>query len=396
MNRALIIHVILICLVINANATIRRVGFTDIPPVANVDYTTFYAAHQAAVAGDTIYVFPGKSLGTSWPTIYSRIQVSKKLIIISRGFWLDTATAPKGNAGLQAIPGTGLLGTDIMTFLPSSDGSAIMGFDIQGGQLVVQANNITIKRNYNVLVNLDNVSASNLLVEGNYRIGFSGADNVANVWSNLAIRNNFIWYLYDMPLKSYSGVISNNTIAFDATLTAASNGGSSSMSNNNTGNSINNNILLQGGTWLFENNLIGTLINNNVSSNVGYDFSGAENTTFNYNVAIQASNFSNWPSPGTGNVVLTPGQVPLIFEAFPAIGTSSADGRYRLKVGSPALAGSSVRPTATVDAGMFGGTTPYKLGMIPPIPAIYNISSPQGNSPTGNTLQVNLSIRSNN
>jgi len=81
-----------------------------------------------------------------------------------------------------------------------------------------------------------------------------------------------------------------------------------------------------------------------------------------------------------------------IFNAFPLIGTTSADARYQLKAGSPALtAGSGGTPI-----GMYTGNYPYKLSTIPSIPTIYQLSSPQGNNPPGNTMQINVSTRGNN
>ncbi len=72
--------------------------------------------------------------------------------------------------------------------------------------------------------------------------------------------------------------------------------------------------------------------------------------------------------------------------------TGSTDARYTLKTGSTAI-GAGVGGT---NCGIFGGTTPYRLSGIPSVPTIYSLTSPQGTIPAGNTVQINLSTRSNN
>ena len=72
--------------------------------------------------------------------------------------------------------------------------------------------------------------------------------------------------------------------------------------------------------------------------------------------------------------------------------TGSTDGQYSLKAGSPAI-GAGIGGT---NCGIFGSTTPYRLSGIPSVPTIYALTSPQGGTPTVNTVQINLGTRSNN
>jgi hypothetical protein len=66
----------------------------------------------------------------------------------------------------------------------------------------------------------------------------------------------------------------------------------------------------------------------------------------------------------------------------------STDGRYQLKAGSPALgAGSNGE-----DCGMFGGTDPYILSGMPPIPAIYYFNYNFNSS----TINVDMKVKSHN
>ncbi|MEO6453205.1 MAG: hypothetical protein ABIN97_03995 [Ginsengibacter sp.] len=381
-------------LTLTTNAKIRRVGFTDVPPVIGVDYTNFYLAYGEAANGDTVYVFPGKTLVDGWPN--GNINIKKKLILISKGNWLDSSSSPKGNFGLQVSKGTAFFSANV-TFYPESEGSVISGFDGQGYRVYIWASNITIKRNFNLLVFLDNFNISNLLVEGNYRVWFTGNPNVNNIYSNIQIKNNFI-YQFQLPLKSYTGTIENNIWAFDRTLTQAQNGGDIVMayySEFNSSTWVQSNINLQSGSWIFQNNLMVSYFNSNVANNRNiFVINGAENSTLNYNAALASYNFTAWPGTATGNIFIPLSQVNQIFAGFPAIGTKSADNRYLLAAGSPA--NNANRPGSVTDAGMFGGTKPYKLSTIPSIPTIYKISSPQGNNPIGNTIEIDFGTRSNN
>jgi hypothetical protein len=341
-------------------------------------------------------VWPGKDLLENFAGLgcCSNIPIAKRLIILSKGFWLDPNSTPKGNEGLQVSPSTAFT-TRGLSFVAGSSGSVLSGFDMQGQEVVISTDRISIRRNYNCVINLANVHCDSLVVEGNYRVFFGGADNPAIIYSNMMVRNNFIGNLR-LPLKTFDGVIENNTWAYDQT-SPNSNGGGTSLSNSVVGCCTNIDILLRAGTWIFQNNLIISYKSANQASNENrFNIQMGQNTVFNNNVNIQANNNAPWPVTGSGNITLNITDVANIFEAFPAIGSSTADGRYRLKAKSPAKAGSTARPTATVDAGMYGGPTPYKLGMIPSIPTIYKITSPNGNTPTGSSIEVQISTRSNN
>jgi len=381
----------------NAEASIRRVGYPNPNVLPNVDYATFYAAYGASSSGDTILVWPDVDINKGWPGNYGTgMQITKKLILISKGYWLDGQSNPKGNSGLQTGSGTAYSEVNylFLDFKPGSSGSVLMGF--RDMRVSISENNITIRRNYNVSIEFGYISnISNLLVEGNYKVYFGGTNNESYSCSNFIIRNNLIYFFHNLPQRIYTGgILAHNNMTWDGTL-PGTNGGATTMSitaSTSTYRPIN----LQGGYWIFENNLLVSLTNLSVPSNAVFYPINATNTIFNYNVAIQGADFTAFPPNGIGNLALNPSRAGDIFEAFPAIGTSSADGRYRLKNNSPAKAGSAERPTAIADAGMFGGANAYKLGMIPSIPTIYEISSPQGNNPTGNTIQINISTRSNN
>lgn len=361
-----------------SNAKIRRVGFFG-SPVSGTDYSTFALAYTASAANDTILMFPSTTLtGT----------IAKKLTLIGPGNWLDPNSTPKGNANLQAFAGIATLNSII--FDAGSDGSVLMGF--YSGAVYVKENNITIKRNreLDVYITYSNPAASitNLQVLQNYRISINQYYSNASSSTNMNISNNLITYFSTPPGNTYSGNISNNVWAYDATQTTNSlNGGSTTLSGYNS-------IELGGGAYLLQNNIFLSYTNAVAASNYNYFiFSNGGNSIFNYNLALQSSTAINWGT-GVGNVITPIANAANVFGAWPLIASSSADARYQLKAGSPALIAN--RPGSTVDAGMFAGSYPFKLSTIPTIPTIYTLTSPQGNNPPGSTIQINVSTRGNN
>lgn len=361
----------------DANAKIRRVGFFG-SPIAGTDYISFAAAYTAAASGDTILMFPATSFTAT---------ISKKLIIIGPGNWLDPNDTPaKGNANLQAFAGIATVNN--ITFDVGSDGSVLTGF--YGASIRVKDNNITIVRNCEIIVyvtsDLNTTTISNLQVLQNYRVSIQQFYNNGSGSTNMNISNNLITSFSTPVGNTYSGNISNNVWAYDATLNSNSvNGGNQSFSG---GNIIN----LGAGAYLIQNNIFLSYTNALAASNYNYFiFSNGGNSVFNYNLGLQSGVAINW-GIGTGNVITSIGNVANIFAAFPTIGSTSADARFQLKAGSPALTiGAGSTPI-----GMFTGVTPYKLSTIPSIPTIYSLSSPQGNNPAGNTIQINVSTRGNN
>lgn len=355
-------------------AKIRRVGFFA-SPISGTDYTTFALAYAAAVANDTILMFPNTNVNGT---------IAKKLIIIGPGNWLDPNSTPKGNANLQAFAGTAGAASTI-TFSPGSEGSVLTGLLLSA--VYVNASNITIARNRNVdiyMATTAGITISNLQVLQNYWASVRCQSGTNASCTNLNISNNFMYYFYTVSGNTYNGNISNNVWAFDAT-TSATNGGSSTLS-------YTGDIELGGGAYLLQNNIFLSYTNASAASNYNYFiFGNSGNSVFNYNLLVQSYNNVNLGT-GTGNVVTPIANAPNIFTAFPVIGTTSADARYQLKGGSPAL----TMGAGGTAIGMFAGTYPYKLSTIPAIPTIYTLSSPQGNNPPGNTIQINVSTRGNN
>ena len=70
---------------------------------------------------------------------------------------------------------------------------------------------------------------------------------------------------------------------------------------------------------------------------------------------------------------------------------SSTEGQWQLKDGSPALEAG----VNGVDAGMFGGSTPYVLSGIPSIPNIYELNVDEVGTSEGG-LKVTIKVKANN
>ena len=359
-----------------SEAKIRRVGFFG-SPVANTDYSTFALAYTASVANDTILVFPNNAVSGT---------IAKKLTIIGPGNWLDPNSTPKGNANLQAFPGIATISN--LIFDVGSDGSVIMGF--YGGTIYVKDDNITIKRNRECDIYITALSPAgtitNLQILQNYHISIRQQYNNASSCINMNISNNFFYYFNTPTGNTYNGNISNNIWAYDGTQTTNDlNGGSTTLSYPGA-------IDLGAGAYLLQNNIFLSYTNAAAASNYNYfTFANGGNSVFNYNLALQSQTAINWGA-GTGNVITPIANAANVFTAFPLIGTTSADARYQLKGGSPALTAGA----GSTAIGAFTGNYPYKLSTIPTIPTIYALSSPQGNNPPASTIQINVSKRGNN
>lgn len=320
-----------------SHATIRRVGYFG-PPVAGVDYATFQLAHDAASPNDTIMMHPGSSMEGN---------ISKALIIIGPGYFLNPADATfPGNAGLQAnIKSTSV--DNFISFQSGSSNTQIIGCSILYLSFDdASLNNILVKRCFITSSNISvlfNASANNVIFQqcvfNSSIFGVTGSLTNLNFLNCLFINGDI---QLSNPSYTTSGFI-NNCIF----------------------NGSNSNLGL--GEWL-------------VTNCISQGSITGTNTVYNNNVGTG----TQFPS-GNGNQQNKPWTN--IFTL-----TGSADAQYTLKAGSPAI-GAGIGGT---NCGIFGGTAPYKLSGIPSVPTIYALSSPQGNTPTVNTVQINLSTRSNN
>lgn len=292
-----------LCLATVASAKIWRVNNNA---GVNADFTTAQAAHDGAVAGDTIMFEPSA-------TSYGNLTATKKVILIGPGYRV-AENYPTYFTGNNAIIGS-------VTFNTGSQNSAVMGLGVNSSSFTINTSNITITRNSAIsggmAITIGNVS--NIIVSQNFSVYISSVTTCSNV----LISNNYI-SVNSGPFNYGSGAqISFSNNIFNVTALVFS------------GQTLNNNILI-GGTLTLN---VGTTYSNNI------DAMGST-TTF-----------------GTAN-----GNIGNVTQAQVFVGATgnSFDGQWKLKTGSPAL-GAGV---GGVDCGMYGGSTPYVLSGLPAIPAI--------------------------
>lgn len=311
--------------------TIRRVSATTTG--TNI-YATFALAQTAATAGDIIQMEPG--------TYSFDITLSKNLTVVGPGYFLGG----NQNPGLQANAQAATVNT--IFFNAGSTGASVSG--ITAASAYVGTNGVTLQRCNitNIYLNYDNslgyVAVNNVNIRQNY-CGFVRQYSGGYAATNLLITNNLFYY--DINLGSLaSGEFRQNVLTDCCSYNA-------------------------------------TLSNFNVVNNYfGYQY--AAPTFTNCTVTYNAFRFASYPTAGNNINNVLPANVFVL-----APGTTQFDAWFQLKTGTNVMRGTGENG---VDMGAFAGNSPYKLGGLPAIPAIYQLS----NSVNGNTLNVNMSTRSNN
>ena len=314
-------------------ATIHRVNNSGVP----ADFTNWTDAFNAASAGDTIHLEPS---GLS----YGNLLISKPLVIIGNGYFLEQNTGLQHNTAISRI-------ADLNPHA-SGNGTTLIGLTVDGAQFYTWnsgASNFTflrchIKRQYNTAFN--NIVTNNFLFDGCYFENAGTAINLASAQSTEVMFKNCYFEASNLTFNSNCSGIFTNCV-FNLT-------GALSVSN-----------------YQFTNNILitGTLTDN-----------GANN--FDNNLC----NATQFPS-GNGNQQSV--DMSTVFVGYPSQGPHSDDARWVLEAGSPAE-GAGVSGT---DCGIFGGAGPYKPSGIPPIPTIYDLVAPGS---AGNSMQVLISTRVNN
>ena len=271
-------------------------------------------------------------------TAYGTLTCTKQLTIVGPGYFLGENQPPALQA--NTIPAT----ISTVNFNNGSAGTTISGL-VSNSYFYVSTNNITIQR-------------CNIL-NGYIYLGYTLITNGA------VIRQNYSLGVQDSS-PSTNSLITNNIFI---------NGNVALSGVGNTGEFSNNTII---NTTVQLNNYT---VRNNYFNN---GFTPTANTNWAYNF------FTNSTLPTLGTASNNTANVPLasVFVLSPG---SQFDGWYKLKTGINNAVGAG---QGGVDIGATGSATGYgyRFGGLPAIPAIYQLNQ----SVTGNTLNVNLSTRSNN
>lgn len=310
-------------------------GFAKIWRVNNVaGVSADFTTAQAA--HDDILVQPGDTLHLEPSTVsYGSLTMTKRLTIIGTGDFLGA------NPNVQYSP---LAAT--LSFVNIND---------------TDANGSVLHCNLSSSLNLNGVS--------NIRIERCHIENTVTLTnsSSIVLLNNFLYYL-SISSNTSSIVVSNNIIEYNIDMVNTA----SAVITNNV---IKANIINASAAEIYN-----STFQNNVINKTGL--------TLTFFASIVQNNLaSNATLPaGNGNV----NNVVMTNVFANPNGLDDISFRLQTAIANPA-AGAGI---AGVDCGAFGGSTAFKLGLQPATPAIYKILAPV--TPSGNTMNVTFSTRSNN
>lgn len=339
--------------------TIRRCN--NNPGVTGLNvYTTIQAAHDAAVAGDIIYVEPSTAT-------YGSLTAIKRLTIIGNGYYNDK----NPNTGFDSRTSK----VSSISFNNGSASSILMGIEFTSGgsNLGINDINITVTR----CRNIDFVSFAS---STNLALGTSSRGNNATITKNLITgRINGSNNVTVANQYGYNCIISNNIFL-----------GQGGYTCDNLTNSVLSNNVFKGSSSL--QNLYGCSISNNIfdarttNTSIQYVSGVSVGNTISNNICLGPA---ATPS-GNGNVDFGDA-LNTFMVADPWANISTQDAQFQLKAGSPAI-GIGIGGT---DAGAFGGASPYVLSGLPSYPIITNFTT-SGMGNNNAPLNVSITVRGNN
>lgn len=286
-------------------------------PGINADFNNLQTAHDSANAGDTLYVE-----GT--PFSYGGLTCTKRLSLFGPGYFLaenENTSAIINHAHIDGI-----------NLNDGSQGTLVCGFYVWQNT-TINVNNIQLKRNFHNSVQVFNKD-SILIAQNYFNSGgiYIYSDNP--VIRNIRIINNII--LGQLSLSNIKSALVYNNL-FQGSVQG-------------TESFFVNNLFIETGNC--NSSLVNAINQNLFSNNI---FCGTGVGSVNGNQA---------------NIDLS--TVFLVAPTATKPQDVSTDGRWQLKVGSPAkAAGFGSTNEKPVDIGPFGGTEPYVLSGLPPIPSIY-------------------------
>lgn len=334
--------------------TIRRCNNNTGISGLNV-YTTIQAAHDAAVAGDIIYVEPSV-------TDYGSVDVRKRLTIIGNGYFLDK------NANVPFDQRTSRI-TSII-FNNGSANSILTGIEM-GSFISITDVNIIVTR---CRTNEISFGQSSNLVAGVYSRGINATITKCVIFGTISGQNS----TQVSSQFGYNCTITNNIHQ----------GRINSITNTVIANNIYN-LTGLGGNIIIDLN--GCSVTNNIydargfTSAITFVFGGTGNTISNNICLGQAGTPSGNGNVNFGNATIT------FLVANPWQTIFAEDAPFQLAVGSPAIG----IGTGGTNAGAFGGASPYILSGLPAYPVMTNfITTGVGNTST--PLQVSVTVRGNN
>jgi hypothetical protein len=295
-------------------------------------YTTFAAAHTAAVNGDTILVH-----GSA--TNYGTFTVQKRLTIIGTGH------NPQKQAPLVST-------VDYINISSTAKGTKVIGFNVYEVNTQNQeVDSIEIRLCYfQYRINMDDYYANDWIIDGNVFVSSGININGGCFHYGHRIRNNF----FNGYIQSFGNCQSSYSY-------------------------LENNIFVRNNDVpLYD--VYSFYVNNNIFYRVSYPGGSFTSNTFSNNISYMCGN-NNFPN-GVNQVNVNP-----LFVNFPNAGAYfSYAYDFHLQPGSPAIAAGN----DGTDLGVYGGVGDYNQYGIPRNPQIkeFNIANPTISS--GGTLNINF------
>lgn len=325
---------LLLMISLSASAKIWRVNNN---PGIQADYSTLQEAHNAAASGDTIHI-------EGSPSAYgggSNTNLSKKLYIVGPGYYLPES--PNTQASLYPA----YIGA--LTIHAGAEGTVLTGLDFNGSSINIYCNNITIQRNKFIK---DPFNGDYESAPGSVVLHYVGSTVPV---SDIVISQNF-GLIVEVRYASTNILIANNWLT---------RGSNESDATGSPVISVNAN-----GTALIQNNVIrrGAITSNHSTITNNIMIKGFVNGANN----AYSNNLSDGAQFGTGN-----GNQSNVVMANVFVGQQTGtpfDARYKLRAGSPAIgAGQGSTTQNPIDAGIYGGNTPYITAGQTRMPAIYSM-----------------------
>jgi len=324
-----------LCVILNFGLS-AKVWVVNSNAGAPGDFKSAQAAHDAASANDTLY-FVGST------TSYNSFTVSKKLTLIGPGYFLNE------NPNTYSTKATANFGTITINQSVEGDqtsggyGTTLIGLD--ANLIIVKVNNVSIIRcklaSLGTNLTVDSTPVYGLLVKQSYWSNgmINGTFYNANILNNILVGTTV--FIYNSQIK-------NNTFL--------KNYGADGS------NVFINNIFADYTTITFTYNMDSNNLKNNI-------FGGSKTAGTDYPTGLNS-----------------------IYGAYSNIIKSSGTSEeiFQLKEGSVAIGAGE----DGVDCGAFGGSEPYILSGLPPIPVIYEINVPTSvNKADGLEIQIKAKVQ---
>jgi len=322
-----ILSVAILCATVS-NAAVWRVSNVS---GANADFTGITEALNSTMvqSGDTLYIEPS-------PVSYGSISVTKMLTIIGNGYFVTENPETQSNTNNSTL--------STVSFNNGSAGSSISGCVTTS--INISTSNITIERNRIYSMSIT-ANISDIVIMRNYIENYNSSSiiNIGGNVNNVLVSGNYI--------VNTNALTANRAISMSTTSSAI----------------IENNVIYNGVT----------IHNSNFYNNI------LRNGTFTPVNSTYTNNVGNDNQFGTANGNQQYVDMGGVFE-----GSGSTDGKWQLKVGSPAIGAG----TGGQDCGMFAGPYAYILSGIPAIPSIYEYLQIY-NGPA-QEIEVTFSVKSHN